>query len=191
MRYILIMRIEKIKNVDLDSIDMLKLSNHINLDEHKNYYLSSSGKEHYRLLSYLSINNFSENYLDIGTYKGLSALSLSTNKNSKVHTFNIKDELDIDIKPKNINFYIDDILKEEYIDIILSSKLIFLDTLHDGIFERDFINHLSAINYKGALLLDDIHYFYGLKCVWEEINKEKYDITEIGHFSGTGLIYFE
>jgi hypothetical protein len=184
------MRIEKINKVDLNNIDLSSISNHINSEENKQYFLNVAGQEHYRLLAYLSLNSFSNEFIDIGTFKGCSALSFSMNSNVVVNTFNIVNEMDLNNPPKNINFLIDDVTKSEYKENILSSKIVFLDTLHDGVFERIFMKYLDEIQYKGVLILDDIHYFFELKTLWSEIDKEKYDITDIGHWSGTGLVYY-
>jgi hypothetical protein len=184
------MRIELINKNDLDNIDFNLVSSHINSEKHKQYFLNVAGQEHYRLLAYLSLNNYSDQFIDIGTFKGCSALSFSVNPNVTVNTFNVVDEMDLNNPPKNINFFIDDVTKPEYKENILSSKIVFLDTLHDGTFERIFMKYLEEIGYKGVLILDDIHYFGELKRLWDDIHLEKYDITEIGHWSGTGLVYY-
>lgn len=184
------MRIENIKNSDLDALDINELGNYVISDEHRGYFLEKSGNEHYRLLSYLSLQSDNNKFLDIGTFKGCSALAMSKNPKSIVNSFNLYDELDLSFKPTNINFYVDDIMKSEYKEMILSSSYIFLDTFHDGIFENQFYNYLDEIQYKGLLILDDIIYFSALKTFWETIQKEKYDISHIGHWAGTGLVYF-
>ena len=53
----------------------------------KNYFLEAPGKEHYRLLSYISTLYNGVTILDIGTYKGCSALALSFNPSNKVVSF--------------------------------------------------------------------------------------------------------
>lgn len=184
------MRIEEIKNSDLDVLDMTKIADFIKSEEHKNYFLETSGKEHYRLLSYISLQNDNNKFIDIGTFKGCSAVAMSINPKSLVDSFNLYDEIDLNHKPESINFYIDDVTKPEYQEKILNSNYIFLDTFHDGIFEQEFLDYLESINYKGVLILDDIHYFEPMTRFWHSINKEKYDITNIGHWSGTGLVYF-
>jgi hypothetical protein len=50
---------------------------------------------------------------------------------------------------------------------------------------------LISINYKGYLLLDDIHLNFEMERFWGSITKEKYDITNIGHITGTGVVYFK
>jgi hypothetical protein len=102
----------------------------------------------------------------------------------------VGNELDLNILPENAEFIIDDIIKSEYKDMILGSKYIMLDTYHDGVFEEQFINYLDSINYKGYLLLDDIHLNFEMERFWGSITKEKYDLTSIGHSTGTGVVYF-
>jgi hypothetical protein len=103
----------------------------------------------------------------------------------------VGNELDLNILPENAEFIIDDIIKSEYKDMILGSKYIMLDTYHDGVFEEQFINYLDSINYKGYLLLDDIHLNFEMERFWESITKGKHDLTSIGHSTGTGVVYFK
>jgi hypothetical protein len=178
-----------LNNNILDELDM-SMSKHINNDEYKNYYSEASSKEHYRLLTYISNIFNNVNILDIGTLKGCSALSLSTNKLNKIYSFNVDNQLELIDKPENIQFIIDDVLNGKYDDLIISSKIILLDTYHDGVFEEKFVNYLTSINYKGNLLLDDIHLNYEMENFWQKIKIDKLDITHIGHSTGTGIVFF-
>jgi hypothetical protein len=45
-------------------------------------------------------------------------------------------------------------------------------------------------NFKGRLFLDDIHLNPAMKCFWNSISETKADITDIGHWSGSGLVDF-
>ena len=72
----------------------------------------------------------------------------------------------------------------------MSSDIIMLDTDHDGVFEEAFYSFLKSSNFSGILLLDDIHLCDEMKQFWAAITEPKYDITEYGHFSGTGLVCF-
>jgi hypothetical protein len=179
-----------ITNEELDNIDLSPYSQRINSLEYQQYFMSKSGQEHYRLLSYISQKNNLINILDIGTLKGCSALAFSVNETNKVHSFNVGDELDLNLLPSNTKFIIDNILKSEYENIVLSSEYIMLDTYHDGVFEKQFLDYLVSINYKGYLLLDDIYLNSKMKTFWNSITKEKYDLTRIGHSTGTGVVYF-
>ena len=82
-------------------------------------------------------------------------------------------------------------MNDQYKDIILKSKIILLDTFHDGTFEKEFFNYLEDINYTGTLLLDDINLNKNMIEFWNSIDYDKDDITHIGHSSGTGSVYFE
>jgi hypothetical protein len=180
-----------ITNEQLDNIDLSIYSERINSLEYQQYFMSRSGQEHYRLLAHITQNNNNIDILDIGTLKGCSALAFSINQENKIRSFNIGDELDLNHIPSNTEFFIDDILNKKYENYILGSKYIMLDTYHDGTFEKMFYDYLVLINYKGYLLLDDIHLNFEMEKFWGNINKEKYDITNIGHITGSGVVYFK
>jgi predicted O-methyltransferase YrrM len=182
-----------VTNQELDSIDLSIYKDYakkvLNYNE---WFFEKSGKEHYRLLAYISSLYNNTNIIDIGTYKGFSALALSKNKNNKIHSYDISSEIEIEYLKNhtdlcnNIEFKIENILSEE--KLILSSPFIMLDTAHDGVFENIFINFLIEINWNGLLLLDDIHEYPALTEMWNKVQFEKYDLTNKGHWSGTGLI---
>ena len=180
-----------ITNEELDNIDLFPYSQKINSLEYQQYFMSKSGQEHYRLLAYISQNDDLVDILDVGTLKGCSALAFSVNSKNKVRSFNVGNEFDLNYTPLNAEFIIDNVLNGNYNNIILGSKYIMLDTYHDGTFEKEFYDHLVSINYKGYLLLDDIHLNFEMERFWGSITKEKYDITNIGHSTGTGIVYFK
>ena len=153
----------------------------------KQYFYLKSGVEHYRLLAHISTYYENETILDIGTFKGGSALALSFNKNNKVISIDIENHLESNINRSNIEFKILNIL--DYPKLIQQSKLIMLDTAHDGLFEKEFYTYLIKSNWNGIMIADDIHLNKPMKRWWKLIdNKYKYDITRFGHWSGTGLI---
>jgi hypothetical protein len=180
-----------ITNEQLDNIDLFPYSQRINSSEYQGYFMSKSGQEHYRLLAYISQNDDLVDILDVGTLKGCSALAFSVNSKNKVRSFNVGNEFDLNYTPLNAEFIIDNVLNGNYNNIILGSKYIMLDTYHDGTFEKEFYDYLVSINYKGYLLLDDIHLNFEMERFWGSITKEKYDITNIGHSTGTGIVYFK
>lgn len=180
-----------ITNEQLDNIDLFPYSQRINSSEYQGYFMLKSGQEHYRLLAYISQNDDLVDILDVGTLKGCSALAFSVNLKNKVRSFNVGNEFDLNYTPLNAEFIIDNVLNGNYNDIILDSKYIMLDTYHDGTFEKEFYDHLVSINYKGYLLLDDIRLNFEMERFWGSITKEKYDITNIGHLTGTGVVYFK
>lgn len=184
------MEFEKITNQDLDNLPMSDLSDLINLEEYKKYFLCNSSIEHYRLLSYISLSNDNITLLDIGTLKGSSALAMSINPKNKVVSFDVSHNLDLSQIPQNVTFLIDDVTKLQYRELVLESKYILLDTYHDGTFEKVFYDYLKEINYKGFLLLDDINLNQEMISFWNQIDLPKIDISSLGHITGTGVVTF-
>ena len=80
----------KLSNTNLDLIDLSRFDKYIMPKykiSHNNggyRFYENSGTEHYKLLAYLSTLVDNETILDIGTYQGGSALSLSYNSNNKL-----------------------------------------------------------------------------------------------------------
>ena len=176
---------------NINSIDLTQLSNLIKNNEHRGYFLEKAGIEHYKLIAYISTMFDNSNLIDVGTYKGNSALAMSYNSSNRVHSFDLKDFIDLHGLPVNLTHYIDNILNENYKDLILSSPFILLDTSHDGTFEKQFYFYLKENNYIGYLLLDDIKLNEEMKEYWNWIEEEKYDVSDFGHWSGTGLVIFK
>jgi predicted O-methyltransferase YrrM len=182
-----------IRNKTLDKIDMSASANKIDNEGFRPYYTAPSSKEHYRLLTYLSSQFNNSIFLDIGTHRGCSALALAANPTNKVYSFDLTNKLQLNDIPHNIDFIFNNVLNEKYEKLLSEAALIFVDvTPHDGIFEKKLYTLLKKVEYKGILILDDIsHEKFELKKFWNEIADEKYNITHLGHHSGTGWIDFE
>lgn len=178
-----------INQEQLTAISLQDLSTRVLEAEYRNYFVGEPGQEHYKLLAYISTQYNNSILLDIGTYKGCSALALSYNPTNQVKSFDIRQGLrNISGHPDNVEFIVDNILNKEYEPLLILSKFIILDTDHLGPFEYEFYNHLKTIGYKGVLLLDDIKLNAEMIQFWNSITDEKYDISNIGHHSGTGLV---
>ena len=98
---------------------------------------------------------------------------------------------------KNIQFHIDDLFDEStqanWEPIIKSAAFIVLDVdPHNGNMEIRFYEWLKRIKYTGFVVCDDIWYFKDMRDnFWNEIPyNERYDLTELGHWSGTGVFTF-
>ncbi len=174
----------------LSSIDLNDLGTFVAEQEFKNYFLDAPGKEHYKLLAYFSTQFTNSTLLDIGTYKGCSALALAYNPDNIVHSFDIGNFRNLYDSPKNIQFHIGYVTDEQYIPLIKQSPFIILDTAHDGTFERQLHDHLKNIEWNGMLFLDDINLNTEMREYWSSITELKFDISPYGHWSGTGLVYF-
>ncbi len=174
----------------------LKQEQYAHLDP--NEYPGHSGKEHYKLLAYLSTTFSNGTIIDIGTHRGFSALALSYNKTNTVHSFDIVRNFDVRMTMiENIQFHIENLWepesKQKWHQTLMDSKMIFLDIdPHHGTMEYEFYCYLRDSDYQGIVICDDIWYFKGMRDnFWYQIPTEhKLDLTGYGHWSGTGLLKF-
>lgn len=187
-----------IQNVleSVNTIDMTVLSEYVSREDE--VYFQKDKKEHYRLLSAFSNSFNNANIVDIGTHYGNSALALSHNKTNTVYSFDIVSKINANNplnEKDNIKFVISDLFTEnerkEWEEILLSSALILLDT-DQSVKQYEFYSYLKEKNYQGLLVCDDVWYVADMRNnFWYKIPTEyKYDATEYGHFSGTGLVTF-
>ena len=182
---------------DMDLTDLLPF---VEWTDSKEYLTKDAGQEHYKLLSYLS-NQLSDGYpvYDIGTYRGLSALALSLNSTQKVVSYDVKDwfpddEVCCARKKSNIELRLMDCCNE--MDEISKASLVVLDIdPHDGVQDKIIVTHLSECGFKGILVIDDILLNQNMKDFFSWVKSlpgvVTYDVTEYGHWSGTGLAVFD
>lgn len=131
--------------------------------------------------------------LDVGTKFGNSALALSYNDSNIIISYDIIEwPTHTGLKKDNIKLKIQDFMKDNTIDYEKVPIILIDVDPHDGTQEPGMLEYLEKIGWSGILLLDDISWndFPEMKKFWESINYEKYDLTDIGHFSGTGLVNF-
>ena len=166
---------------ELNRIELGELANNIPKG-HVGEFTAFAGKEHYRLLNHLCEGK--KLVYDIGTYKGVSSIAMSNAK--KVISYNVENQLEVK-KLKNITYKLGESMADEN---ILKAELIVLDTYHDGDYENAFYQFLRRNDYKGILVLDDIHLNKEMERFWSSIIEPKDDLTSIGHYTGTGLVYF-
>ena len=159
-------------------------------------YYEPAGRQHYRLLESLASEHSYCTFFDIGTHKGMSALALSSNPSNIVRSFDLIEKPGRPEKT-NIHYYTDDLMSRDgrakWGSQILTSPVIFLDIdPHEGTREYAFYEWLRDNNYGGTLICDDIWYFKEMRDnFWYKIPDEyKVDVTEQGHWSGTGLVRF-
>jgi predicted O-methyltransferase YrrM len=168
-----------------------------------NEFYGPPGKEHYKLLAYLSTLYKDSIIFDIGTHMGSSSLALSYNPSNTIHTFDIVDKLATYAGPlkkfneaPNIVRHYDNLfdpeVQKQYESLLLSAPFLFVDVdPHDGDMEIAIYDYLKSINYPGVIVFDDIHYFEGMRKFWAHVDEQyKYDLTGIGHWSGTGMVIF-
>lgn len=153
------------------------------------YKQMTDDREHYRLMAYLSYKYNNETIYDIGSYRGLSAIAMAANPTNKVISYDIQDYLRVG-RMDNIEYKIGNCYDDPG---LLKSPLILLDVdPHEGSFEKNFVTWLKDKDYKGTVIFDDINLNKPMIDFWSWVEGvEKYDITEYGHHSGTGLIFFK
>ena len=180
-------KLKQILEVTTQELDNLDTS-YANKYSVEDCFHVNSGREHYRLLMYISHIFKDALIFDVGTLECRSAIALSFNNSTRVRSFDIRQVLPENVKKDNIEYILGDCtLDKDYEKV----PFIFLDVAHDGTFEEIFYKHLKNINWKGILLLDDIHLNSEMKNFWTNITEEKHDITFKGHWSGTGVVLFE
>jgi hypothetical protein len=171
------------------AIDLRPLSRHAACAQYRGFFLDTDFKEHYQLLAYLSTRFNDATFFDIGTLKGYSALAMSFNRSNHVISYDIADFKEL-LHPEqlaNIEYRIGNALDAPE---LLSASMILLDTAHDGLFENQVYAFLKKNGFKGLLVLDDIHLNDPMKHFWRSIDMPKEDLTDIGHWSGTGIVDF-
>lgn len=180
---------EKVKNIDLSSISNYQIVDGADFSE--------AGIEAYKFYAYISTLINDGLIVEVGSRFGRSGLALSFNPNNKVISFDILEQGASNIKRSNLDFRIGNFMESDIdwneVDIIM----IDVDP-HDGIKEREFLNFLKEKKWEGILILDDIlpnwpKIIPGADPVamndwWNSLDEEKYDISDVGHFSGTGIV---
>ena len=174
---------------NIANISLNKFSKHVANSQHRTYFLDVDFREHYRLIAHLSTHFSNATIFDIGTNLGYSALALSYNDSNRVISYDIVEckALNHAEELVNIEYCIGDVLRDER---LYSAPLIMLDTFHDGIFENKFYAFLKKNKYQGLLFLDDIHLNQSMEDFWNSITENKEDVTDVGHWSGSGLVDF-
>lgn len=158
--------------------------------------------EHYILLPAIIEAINCKSIVEIGTFRGASAYSILSNTTTKVTSFDIIPYSSFNnsliqqswVDDARFVQYIADLsdsdLFKKYLNILVESPIIFLDAPKDGVFEQTFLGYLfnsDAITDK-YILIDDIN-VSTMVSLWNSIPYEKIDLSFIGHWSGTGLIY--
>ena len=184
-------KILSITKEELDSMDLSsyeEMSNLLGVPVH--WYFGNASEEHYRLLMKISTLYDGATLFDVGTYQGSSAIALAHNPKNFVMSYDIKqDPLISKIKKGNLTFQVTDVLSTN-MEALKHAPFIMLDTYHDGSYENRFYFMLKQNDFKGLLFLDDIYLNEPMKNLWEMISEPKYDLTHIGHHSGTGIVDF-
>ena len=177
------------KNILDGRLDVIKPAwEHVKHTPDGKLFLQPPGYQHYHLLAYItSMLPEGSRVLEIGARTGESAIAMKIgNPSIKLTTCDLEDNFNRyeDIDFRQINGL-------ELIEEFKDAPFIFIDVdPHDGVQERVMLQKLKDVGFHGVLLLDDIRINQGMFDFWNEINLPKIDITNVGHYSGTGIVIF-
>lgn len=158
--------------------------------------------EHYRLLAALIEVVQPTSVVEIGTYTGLSALTILSvlPPGGRLVSFDVVPWNEVPFTALRSDDFgeafeqrIDDLSESDtfgrHRELLREADLVFVDGPKDRRFERAFLSMLlPTIRGRGAIVvLDDIRVLEMVN-VWEWIPAPKLDVTSFGHWSGTGLV---
>jgi len=176
--------------INKEDVKALDVSHLRDLSLNSNDWLPA-GQSEYRFYAYMSTWFNNTTILDIGTRTGGSALALSYNPTNKVRSYDLVEQGASSIKKDNISWNIGDFMEDEDIDWDNVSIVMIDVDPHDGSQERVMMDWLREKGWEGILMHDDIGPGWpDIQLMWDEIPEEKFDVTEIAHMSGTGIVNF-
>ena len=159
--------------------------------------------EHYRLLAAMVAVLQPSVVIEVGTYRGLGALSLVKNlpPGGRVTTFDVLSYervpgqilTELDFGDGRLVQMVDDITRRPGFDrharLLGSADMIFIDAAKDGRMESRLIDLLSATRFdrRPIVIFDDIRVWNMLR-IWHDLARPKLDLTSFGHYSGTGVV---
>lgn len=184
----------KIVKKDIVNFDLSKLDKY---GQKENIRDSVAGTEAYKFYAYLGTLVNDTTIIEVGTRHGDSALATAYNDSNKVISFDIQYCGSDSIKKNNLEFVIGNFMEHGInwsdVDVII----IDVDP-HDAIKEEVFLRYLIDQKWEGLLVLDDV--LDNWPCAiaganpaamhrwWNALPYEKYELSEVGHYSGTGLV---
>lgn len=153
-----------------------------------------AGNQHYQLLATIAAScPEGTRFLEIGTRLGMSSLAIRHGGKVALTTCDLEDNIP---EGKSIKAFPDiNFLLKDGFELLESDppwEIIFIDVdPHDGVQERRMITKLVEMDFKGILLLDDIHLNPEMQSFWDWIPAgRKVDMSRFGHNSGTGVVLF-
>ena len=155
--------------------------------------------EHYRLLTALVRILSPRQVVEIGTFRGGSALALAAGGAQQVTTYDVLSWDAIpgtllrseDFVEGRLRQHVGDLADSDFFlveqEIFRAADLIFVDGPKDGQFEPRLLARLVPILTDSQLLVfDDIRLMNMLR-LWRDLPLPKLDMTSLGHWSGTGI----
>ncbi len=200
-KYLISLTLEAIKNAQKVSLDDISARM-----KGPPYYPSIWPGEHYKLLAGLILALRPKVIIEIGTYTGLSTLSMKKylSPGSEIITFDIFDWKsfpenclrDDDFKDGMLFQHVDDlsnpVIVSKYREVLEEAGMIFIDAEKDGVIEQRFLDNFRGLSFNTdpLIVLDDIRLWNMLR-IWRNVSFPKLDLTSFGHWSGTGIIQWK
>jgi predicted O-methyltransferase YrrM len=151
---------------------------------------------YYKILSLMVSRIKPRLSVEVGTLRGSGTICIS-NFSEKTVTFDILPVThfaseSVFAKNKNISQILSDISDDQqydkYEEFFKVADFIFIDGPKDGKFEKKVIPKvIKSMKPSCILFIDDI-LFNNMVEVWHEIKEDKLDITNFGHWSGSGIV---
>jgi len=159
--------------------------------------------EHYRLLAGVVAHLQPRTVIEIGTDKGISALSLLQHlpAGGRLVTFDLVPWDRIpgtclrpeDFRDGRLRQELADLSRpdafERFAPLLAGADLLFVDGPKDRKFEPAFAARLDTLRFASPpwAIFDDIRDLNMLR-FWRELKKPKLDLSSFGHWTGTGLV---
>lgn len=181
---------------EIGDVDLSGLNKYVEWHkENFQYFNLGPGKEHYKLLAYLSKTLGCKKLVEFGTYIGQGTVALSYDETKEVHSYDIYSWFPEDgsltaEKRENIALHICDYIGD-IPEIVEDCDLVFLDIDHTGVTERVIMDALRRAGYKGLVLIDDTNLNDEMRQFYAEIPEKKLDVSGVGHWSGSGLVVMD
>lgn len=182
------MIISKPTKSEVDKIDLSGQAELIKDVYSAQFLNKEAGIEHYKLLAWISSQVKKGSIVEVGCHEGAGALALSYS-GRKVETFDLMDKCHPKIK-EVVKFTLAEGFNS--LEAAKKAKVVFVDAIHSGVFELEFLQELMKENNKPVIIFDDIHLNDEMKAFWSEVQKlgiDSQDWTDIGHWSGTGVVF--
>lgn len=164
-------------------------------------YMDFGLGEHYVFLANFCRWLKPKKILEIGTFRGASAAVMLNSCNAQIISLDLDPISTYDggfLKhiPENrlSNFQqilcdLDKLSDNEFIEFVLGYDMIFLDGPKFGGFEQRLLDRLLLFRKEFSncwVVVDDIR-LSNMCSVWNNLKIDKFDLTSIGHWSGTGV----
>jgi predicted O-methyltransferase YrrM len=200
-----VMPSERLLDLSIKSIELARridLSDIVDIGDQAKFVNVWPG-QHYRLLAAMVDVLKPTTVIEVGTYTGLSALSLLKHlrPSSRLITYDLFAWNSFSNTVINRHHFsnnmleqrIGDLSEDDYWlsqkDVFEKADFIFIDGPKDGVFEYKLMKRITELRLsrKPIVFLDDIRLIEMLD-LWRGISMPKLDLSSFGHFCGSGLV---